>query len=336
MNKTRKTTLLLLATAALVAGGWLGAALFSSAYSADKTAYIYLDKDDTPDSLYCKLDSIGCSTQAITLLSKVKSFRVRTGRYAIQPGTSGISLFRQLRNGMQAPIMLQVPSVRTMDRMAGAMARHLMVDSVEVLRALTDTARIEALGFTPTTFPSLFIPNSYEVFWDISVDKLIRRLVEEHKRFWNEERMQKAASLGLSPCEVYTLASIVDEETANNAEKPTVAGLYLNRLKAGMPLQADPTVKKAVGDWSLRRILHVHLAVESPYNTYLHTGLPPGPIRISSIAGIDAVLNRSQHDYLYMCAKEDFSGTHNFATTYAEHLVNAKRYTNALNQRGIR
>ncbi|MBQ9222710.1 MAG: endolytic transglycosylase MltG, partial [Prevotella sp.] len=153
--------------------------------------------------------------------------------------------------------------------------------------------------------------------------------------FWNEERIQKAAQLKLTPTEVVTLASIIDEETANDAEKPMIAGMYYNRLQQEMPLQADPTIKYAIGDFSLKRIYHNMLTINSPYNTYKNTGLPPGPIRVPSIAGIDAVLNMVHHDYLYMCAKEDFSGTHRFAKTYQEHLQNAERYSKALNERGI-
>ena len=183
---------------------------------------------------------------------------------------------------------------------------------------------------------ALFIPDTYEVYWNISIDKLMEKMVKGNQHFWNQQRTQKAKAMGLSPVEVATLASILDEETANNAEKPMIAGMYYNRLKAGMPLQADPTVKFALKDFALRRIYNKLLQTDSPYNTYKNTGLPPGPIKIASIAGIDAVLNHVRHDYLYMCAKEDFSGTHNFAKTYQEHLNNAGRYTKALNQRGIK
>ena len=183
--------------------------------------------------------------------------------------------------------------------------------------------------------PALFIPETYEMYWDISVDEFFERMQTEHKRFWNTQRKAKAQEMGLTENEVATLASIVEEETNNNGEKPSVAGLYYNRLRIGMPLQADPTIKFALQEFGIRRILNSDLNVESPYNTYLHRGLPPGPIRIPSVVGLDAVLNYAHHNYLYMCAKEDFSGTHNFAATYREHLNNAQRYWAALNKRKI-
>ena len=189
----------------------------------------------------------------------------------------------------------------------------------------------------------MFIPNTYDIYWNTSAENLLKRMKKEYSRFWDEERMARAANIGMSPTEIMTLASIVDEETANDQEKPMVAGMYCNRLKLrnseypdGMPLQADPTIKFAWKRFDLRRIYNKLLNIDSPYNTYRRTGLPPGPIRIPSIAGIEAVLNHTKHDYLYMCAKEDFSGTHNFARTYEEHMANARRYTQALNKRGIK
>jgi UPF0755 protein len=164
----------------------------------------------------------------------------------------------------------------------------------------------------------------------------MERMQKEHDRFWNGERQAKAAQKQLTPEEVCTLASIIDEETANNAEKPLIAGMYLNRLKQNMPLQADPTVKFALKQFGLKRIWQKLLQTDSPYNTYMYEGLPPGPIKIASIKGIDAVLNAAEHDFLYMCAKEDFSGTHNFASNYQEHLKNAAKYAKALNERGIK
>ena len=232
--------------------------------------------------------------------------------------------------------MLTMPEARTMPQLAARLSAKLMLDSASIANAITSNEYCKQLGYDTATIASLFVPNTYEVYWNTDLDKFMQRMVKEHDNFWTEERRQKASRLGLSPEKVCTLASIIDEETANNAEKPMIAGMYLNRLKAGMPLQADPTVKFALQNFSLKRIYHNHLSVNSPYNTYKNIGLPPGPIKVASIKGIDAVLNRVQHHYLYMCAKEDFSGTHNFAVTYQEHLKNAARYSDALNQRGIK
>ena len=236
---------------------------------------------------------------------------------------------------MQTPVQLTIPMVRTMDKMAAYIGEKMMIDSATVMNALKDDVRCKELGYDTLTIAALFIPNTYEIYWNVSLEKFLERMKKENDSFWNEERIQKAAQLKLTPTEVVTLASIIDEETANDAEKPMIAGMYYNRLQQEMPLQADPTIKYAIGDFSLKRIYHNMLTINSPYNTYKNTGLPPGPIRVPSIAGIDAVLNMVHHVYLYMCAKEDFSGTHRFAKTYQEHLQNAERYSKALNERGI-
>lgn len=262
--------------------------------------------------------------------------RVKPGHYAIRPGDSMRDICLRLLSGTQSPVRVVVPSVRTLDRLAGAVSRQLMLDSTAVMTLLSDALYLDSLGYTPETLPSLFIPNTYEVYWTITPRQFVARMVKERDRFWNSTRVAKAKAQGLTPCEAVTLASIVEEETVKVDEQPVVAGLYLNRLRRGMPLQADPTVKYAVGQPELRRILYVHLQTPSPYNTYLHAGLPPGPIRIPSIAAIESVLSPAQHHYLYMCAKEDFSGYHNFATTLTQHNANARRYQQALNRRGIR
>lgn len=316
--------------------GVLAALIYSSPYDGKEPATIFIDNDDNVDSVQSKLEAANISTTAFNLLKIARPYNVRTGRYVITDDMSGWTMFRKLRNHQQDPVNMTIPSVRKLDKLAATMSRNIMIDSLTIIKAIEDTEFVEKLGYTHETLPALFIPNTYQVNWDISLDKLFDRIIQENKRFWNEDRRAKADALKMSPTEVYTLASIIDEETANNGEKPMIAEMYLNRLEIGMPLQADPTIKVAVGNWALRRILYEHLRVESPYNTYLHTGLTPGPIRVASIAGIDAVLNHANHDYLYMCAKEDFSGTHNFAATYAEHLKNAKRYTDALNKRGIK
>ena len=238
---------------------------------------------------------------------------------------------------------LTVPSVRTIDKLSAELSKKLMLDSLEIRKALTDEATCEKYGYDTATIACMFIPNTYDIYWNVSVSKLLDRMKKESDKFWNFERTQKAKAMNLTPVEVITLASIVDEETANNAEKPMIAGMYYNRLMLrnaeypeGMPLQADPTIKFAWKQFGLKRIYNNLLSIKSPYNTYKNPGLPPGPIRIPSVAGIDAVLNHVKHEYIYMCAKEDFSGTHNFARTYQEHLQNAAKYSKALNERGIK
>lgn len=320
---------------------------FSSFSQSSKTEYVYIDEDDNIDSVYNKLSPVARTIpmQAFRTLTRHSSYadHIRTGRYAIAPGDGSLKTWRHLKNGMQAPVNLTIPSVRTMDRLAAELSHKLMLDSTAILKALTDEETCQKYGYDTLTIGCMFIPNTYDVYWNISLDGLLERMKKESSKFWNFERTEKAKAMNMSPNEVITLASIVDEETANNAEKPMVAGMYYNRLKYrdaqypdGMPLQADPTIKYAWKQFDLRRIYHKLLFIDSPYNTYKNTGLPPGPIRIPSIAGIDAVLNHVHHDYLYMCAKEDFSGTHNFARTYEEHLQNAANYAKALNERGIK
>lgn len=294
--------------------------------------HLYIDADDNVDSVIQKL-------RAPWLLRKMLStnrYKVRTGYYHIESDEPMLQVFRCLRNGSQTPIRLTIPSVRTLPQLSSVLGKKLMMDSTAVADLLSAKEVHERYGKNPNTMVTLFLPDTYECFWNITPEALLQRMEKESKVFWNEERMGKAKSLGLTPEEVVTLASIVDEETNYAPEKARVAGLYLNRLRMGMLLQADPTVKFAVGDFALRRILHQHLTVDNPYNTYRYKGLPPGPIRIATKAAIDAVLNAEKHKYIYMCAKEDFSGAHNFAANYSEHQKNARRYAAELNRRGIK
>lgn len=311
---------------------------FTPAFSIAGTARLYIDADDTPDSVRHKMHEVLSpkSMKALDLMMEHEGYTaVKTGSYTFSPTDNLRTAVRRLKLGWQTPVRLVLPSVRTVDRLARSLASQLMLSEEEIADSLTKASYAAKLGYTPETLPALFIPNTYEVYWNISMDRLMQRLAKEYANFWTKERLQKAAALGLTQAEVSTLASIVDEETAAEAEKPIVAGLYLNRLKRGMLLQADPTVKFATGDPTLRRILAKHLTTDSPYNTYIYKGLPPGPIRIPSLTAIEAVLNPARHDYIYMCAKEDFSGTHNFATTLAQHNANARRYRQALDKRGI-
>lgn len=313
--------------------------IVSTKFDIHETAYIYIDQNKDYNDIIIQLDTTA-HVENITKFKTLASFlqypeNIKTGRYGITPDMNILEAIRLMQRGHQAPVKLRFNNIRLKADLAERISSQLMITNEELLTFLNDSTYCNNLGFTTETISSMFIPNTYEVYWDTSLDSFIKKMNNEYNTFWNEERKQKAADLGLTPSEVSTLASIVEEECYFADEYPMVAGLYLNRLKKGQRLQADPTVKYAVGDFSLKRILFKHLEVDSPYNTYTHIGLPPGPIRVASIKGLDAVLNPAKHNYLYMCAKEDFSGRHNFATTHAEHERNANRYRNALNSRKI-
>lgn len=261
--------------------------------------------------------------------------RIRPGRYVVPRGMSINNLVNKLRSGEQDPVRITFSNVKNLPQLAGRIARNIEADSIEVLKAIMDPATMQRLGFNQATIISLFLPDTYEVWWTVSPEDLIDRLAQEYKRFWNADRQAKARALGLSQSEVSTLASIVQAETGKAADAPMIASVYLNRLRIGMPLQADPTLKYALGLDSLNRILNADKQVESAYNTYAHAGLPPGPINLPEPRYIDAVLSPAKSDYLYFCAREDLSGYSNFSTTYQQHTVNARRYQQALNKRGI-
>jgi UPF0755 protein len=261
--------------------------------------------------------------------------KIHSGRYELKNGMSNFELIRKLRSGNQTPVRLTFNNIRTKEQLAKRLSGQLMADSVQILNLLNDTAFLSVNNLNPNNSISIFIPDTYEVFWDMDAFEIFERMMKEYKKFWTDERKKKAEAIPLTPTEVSTLASIVEEETNSKAERPKVAGLYINRLRIDMPLQADPTVKFALGDFALRRVLNKHSSFNSPYNTYKINGLPPGPIRVASANGIDAVLNYSHHDYIFMCAKETLNGEHNFAVNYAEHMINAAKYQNALNERKI-
>ena len=313
--------------------------LFTSVNGTGHDSYIYIDQDDTADSVYAKINAElhPSLTAGLHLCGTLMSYgsHVHPGRYLATSHIGAFRLMRNLRGGRQEPVKLVIPVVHTMQDLAGKFGNMLEADSAQWCKAFASDANLNKLGVDSCSLPCLFIPNTYEVYWNMEPEALLQRMKKEHDAFWTPERKAKAQKAGLTPDEAYTLASIVEQESANEAERPMIAGMYLNRLHSGMKLQADPTVKFALRDFALRRIMHKHLATDSPYNTYLHEGLPAGPICIPSLSSINAVLNYVHHDYMYMCAKEDFSGTHNFAVSYEEHMQNAKRYADALNKRGI-
>jgi len=261
--------------------------------------------------------------------------KIRSGRYELKKGMTNFQLVRILRSGRQTPVRLTFNNIRTKEQLAARLGTQLMADSVSILVLMNDTAFLSQYGLTPNTAIAMFIPNTYEVFWNLNAKDLFERMNKEYTKFWTNERKEKAATIPMTPVQVSTLASIVEEETNNKTDRPKVAGLYINRLKSDMPLQADPTLKYAVGDFGLKRLTLKQILFISPYNTYRNHGLPPGPIRVASESGIDAVLNYTHHNYIYMCASETFNGEHKFASTWAEHQANAKRYQAKLNALNI-
>lgn len=257
------------------------------------------------------------------------------GLYAVDAGTPAWRLARRLRYGRQTPVRLTFNNIRTLDQLAERVGARMAFGPEDFLEACDSV--LPRHGFRgQAAYPAAFLPDTYEFYWTTDAGTVVERLVGERNRFWTDERRNKAKALGLNPVGVATVASIVEEETAVNDERPTVARLYVNRLARGMKLQADPTVKFAAGDFTLRRITGKHLATASPYNTYIHAGLPPGPIRIPERSTMDAVLNAPEHGYIYMCARPDFSGRHNFAADFATHDRNARAYRQALDKRGIK
>jgi UPF0755 protein len=323
----------------VLAGGVAYYTINSRAFDIKKATCIYINKKkDYNDLLFqlkytAQIRNINLFTQLATAMKYPEN--VKSGRYEITPKTTYLEAVRMLRSGRQAPVKLTFNNIRLKEDFAERIGTQLMFDSGILLERLRDPMTTASLGFDTTTILTMFIPNTYEIYWNIPVDKFLERMKKEYIRFWTSERLKKADAIHLSPVEISILAAIVEEETSVKSEYPIVAGLYINRLKKGMLLQADPTVKFAVGDVTLKRILNAHLQVESPYNTYKYSGLPPGPIRIPSINAINGTLNYQEHYYLYMCAKEDFSGTHNFAVTLDEHSRNAQRYQAALNRKHI-
>ena len=256
--------------------------------------------------------------------------RLKAGHYTLGEGMSVISIVRMFALGEQTPVTLVVGEARTLPQLAGKLSKQIMADSVSLLSAMQNKQVRAELGYKRDSLIAMFVPNSYQVYWTVTPEKLLERMKRESDAFWNENRMAKLARTKLTKYQVMTIASIVYEETKNRGEMPKIAGVYINRLRKGMPLQACPTVKYAIGDFSLTRILFKHLRYDSPFNTYRNAGLPPAPICIPSIAAIDAVLDYEKSDYLYFCAKPEFDGTHNFARTLSEHNANSRRYNEAL------
>ncbi len=335
-----RVKIILLSLAAVLIGAiamalYVGSRLFAR-YEGERVR-IYVPHGSTDsslrDSLVSRLGDFGEDVYWTWSLQRSEIDRA-VGSYVVESGEKAITLSRSLRAGRQTPVRLTFNNIRTLDQLASRIASKMEWGADDFLAACDSV--LPQKGFSRAAYPAAFLPDTYDFYWTTGAVDVVKSLSDVRDRFWNDDRRAAAASLGLTPVAVATVASIVEEETSKTDERPTVARLYLNRLNRGMLLQADPTVKFAIGDFSIRRIYNSHLSVDSPYNTYKYKGLPPGPIRIPERATLEAVLAAPAHNYIYMCAKDDFSGYHSFASDLDTHNRNAARYHRALTKRNIR
>lgn len=330
----------------LLVGGVGGYYAYKTIYQSNvnldgkKSEIIYIPTGSTFDDVIRILgeNNILKNQSTFELLAEKKKYKnaIKPGKYRILANMSNNALVNLLRAGIQEPISINFNGLHTVDEFIGRVGRRIEADSNALRQAIRDNRFMSKYGFNQDNIQTLFIPNTYEFYWNTSVEEFFDRMAKEYKAFWNEERKQKAKAMGYSQTDVMTLASIVQgEQCCDNEEKKIIAGLYINRLNIQMPLQSDPTVIYALGDFSIQRVSTEQTRTDSPYNTYMNKGLPPGPIGFAHQSSIDAVLNYDKNDYIYMCAKENLSGKHYFAKTYEQHCIYAKKYRDALNAKNI-
>ena len=336
MKKTFSAILLLICALAAIIGYWIALKPNFSSDVESGDNFIYIKHDNTSiDSIRNMLIKRGVLKNTFTFSLMARIYRpkehIKAGAYRIGSGVSNIRFLNNIYKGYQTPIKLNIPSVRLKSQLVTRICKQTNIDSLRLQHLLGDDEFLASYGFDSHNCLAMIIPNTYEVYWTITPEEWFDKMKKEYDRFWDiKGRKAKASKIPLTPIEVSILSSIVDEETNKKHEKPIIAGLYINRLKIGMKLQADPTARYALNDFTINQVLHSYTRIDSPYNTYIYAGLPPGPIRIPSIEAIDAVLNYKHHKYLYMCAKPEMNGEHNFATTYDEHLKYAAEYYKAL------
>jgi UPF0755 protein len=320
----------------------LGCGLFGNRFKSNvefpgsTDVYVYLPTNANMETLLAAIEKPNAIVDFASFekmaRSKELDKKYKPGKYKLKSGMTNNDLLNLFKSGRREDVKVTFHYARTLSMLAGKLNGKLEVDSAGLVTFWNDHSKMKELyKVEPAQIPMIFLPNTYNFYWNTNAKEFTDKIFKEYERFWNDDRKAKATKLGLTPAEVVTLASIVQsEQTKIKDEWPVIAKLYLNRLKTGMMLQADPTVIYAIGDFTITRVLDRHLTFESPYNTYLHTGLPPGPIMITEGECIDAVLNPDSNDYIYMCAKEDFSGRHNFTSSYSEHERNAAKYRRAL------
>ncbi len=314
--------------------------LFGVSISAEENnKIIYIPTGSSYDQVLDTLESnlVIKNLKVLDWVANKKNYPalIKPGRYVIDRDLSYNGLINLLRSGRQSPVKIIFNNIRTLNQLAGKIGKQIEADSSQIINFLSDDSNFSSDGFKKEDIIALFIPNTYEFYWNTDAKRLYTRMLKEYRKFWNEERLAKAKEKNLDLLEVAILASIIDDEVAKPEEKPRIAGVYYNRLKRGIPLQACPTIKFALNDFTITRVLKKHLLVDSPYNTYKHNGFPPGPIGCPTIEGIDAVLNAEKHDYLFFAAKTDFSGYHNFSRTLTEHTHYAALYQKELDKRKI-
>jgi UPF0755 protein len=313
---------------------------FWGANVTDKQQYLYIHTGATYNDVYDTIQAKGIVKDTTTFNWAAHNMKyvnkVKPGRYRLKEGMSNRQLIRMLQLGDQEAVKINIHNLRLKEQFAGFVGHKLEADSASIFRLMDSTAYVQQFGFTTDNVYVMFMPDTYEIYWNISPEKLFAKMKKHYDTFWTPARKQQAANVGISPIQVSILASIVDAEAVYDDEMPTIAGLYLNRLRKGIKLEADPTLIFSAHDFTIHRVLNKHKLINSPYNTYLHTGLPPGPIMMPSVNAVKAVLNYQKNDYIYMVAKEDFSNRHNFATTLTEHLANAHKFQKALDDRNIK
>lgn len=341
MKKNTKI-ILVIAVIILAVGGFYGINLYSTYFASNasgKVPYIFVKTGGTFDDLIKELEEKEALNNVASFKTAAEKMNLannlKPGRYAVKDGMNNRTLINKLKSGNQDAVKLKFQNIRKKENFAAYLAKNMESDSLAFIKVIDSAALIEKYGFNSENIYTMFIPNTYEMYWNIKPIDFFEKMQKEYVKFWNDDRKRKAASLNLTPTQVTILASIVDSEALYDREMPTIAGLYLNRLNRGILLQADPTVIFANDDFTVKRVTNALLSVNSKYNTYKYAGLPPGPITMPSIKAIDAVLSPEKNNYIYMCAKEDFSGYHNFAETQAQHDINAKKYREALNKRNI-
>lgn len=342
-NKKRKGLGILLIIVFVIAliVGWIGYQAFMGPSIATDEEYFFVKMDEPYESVISRIESEGVVKNPtyfkyVAKAMDLEGTGIKAGRYKLSKDLNNRRFIGNLRAGYQDAVKFRFQNVRLKEDFAGLLGKSFEADSLAFLNLINDEKLAEQYGFTKDNFFSMFIPNTYEIYWNTKPEEIIDRFSKEYNKFWTAERKAKADSLGMTTQEVSSLASIVKGEALHVDEMPKIAGLYLNRLKKGMLLEADPTVIFANNDFTIRRVLNRHLTIDNPYNTYRYKGVPPGPIMMPSIASIDAVLNYDHHPYIYMCAKDDFSGYHLFAETFSEHLVNARKFQKALDERNIK